>query len=74
MLFCFLHPDFFSKSTFSKKSCRDTIRLSNSLDPDQAQHYVGPDLAPNYLQRLSADDTSRRRVEFVKGYSKQDVT
>ena len=31
----------------------------NSLDPDQAQHFVGPDLGPNCLQRLSADDKSR---------------
>ena len=31
--------------------------VSNSLDPDEAQHFVGPDLGPNCLQRLSADDT-----------------
>ena len=30
--------------------------MSNSLDPDQAQHYVGPDLDQNCLQMLSADD------------------
>ena len=28
---------FFLKLTFSKKSFRNTIRVSNSLDPDQAQ-------------------------------------
>ena len=33
----------------------NTIRVSNSLDPDQAKHFVGPDLGPNYLQRLSGD-------------------
>ena len=33
-----------------------SLRVSNSLDPDQARHYVGPGLGPNYLQRLSADD------------------
>ena len=33
--------------------------MSNSFDPDQAQHFAGPDLGPNYLQRLSADETSR---------------
>ena len=33
----------------------NTIRLSKSLDPDQARHFVGPDLGPNCLQRLSAD-------------------
>ena len=32
--------------------------MSNSLDPDQVQHLVGPDLDPNCLQRLSADDKS----------------
>ena len=35
-----------------------TIRVSNSLDPDQARHFVGPDLGSNCLLRLSADDKS----------------
>ena len=30
--------------------------MSNGLDPDQDRHCVGPDLGPNCLQRLSADD------------------
>ena len=30
--------------------------MSNSLDPDQARHFVRPDLGPNCLQRLSADN------------------
>ena len=47
---------FFSKSTVSKNSFRNTIsQVSNSLGPDQAHHYVWPDLGPNCLQRLSAD-------------------
>ena len=29
--------------------------MSNSLDPDQARHFVGPDLSQNFWQRLSAD-------------------
>ena len=29
--------------------------MSNNLNPDQARHFVGPDLGPNCLQRLSAD-------------------
>ena len=29
--------------------------MSNSLDPDQAQGYMGPDLGPNCLQRLSEE-------------------
>ena len=56
----FLSSDFFSKSTFSKNSFRNTIRVSNRLDPDQARHFVGPDLGPKCLQKLSADDTSRQ--------------
>ena len=39
--------------------------MSKCLDPDQAQHFVGPDLGPNCLQRLSADDiaTSGEKVQ-----------
>ena len=29
--------------------------MSNSLDPDQACHFVGPDLGTNCLQRLSEE-------------------
>ena len=32
--------------------------MSISLDPDQDQHFVGPDLGPNCLQMLSADNKS----------------
>ena len=28
--------------------------MSNRLEPDQARHFVGPDLGPICLQRLSA--------------------
>ena len=48
---------FFPKSAFSKNSFRDTIRVSNSLDPDQATRFVGPELGPYSLQKLSAGDT-----------------
>ena len=34
----------------------NSIRVSNSLDPDQAWHFVGPGLGPNCLLRLSAGD------------------
>ena len=58
--------DFFSsKSTFLKSSFSDTIRVSSSLNPDQAQHFVGPDLDPNCLLRLSAEDTSRQRINNI---------
>ena len=38
------------------------MRVSNKLDPDQARHFVGPDLGPICFQRLSADDTRRLRA------------
>ena len=41
---------------FSKHSFRNTILVSNSLDPDQARHSVGPDLGPTSLRWLLADD------------------
>ena len=33
------------------------IRVSYSLDPDQARQNVGPDLGPNCFQTLPADDS-----------------
>ena len=53
----------FRKINFLKSSFRNNIRVSSSLDPDQARQFVGPDLGPNCLQRLSADDTSRQKVK-----------
>ena len=43
----------FSKKKISNNSFRTTIRVSKSLEPDQGQHFVGPDLGPNCLQRLT---------------------
>ena len=40
----------------------NAIRVSNSLDPDQARLYVEPDLGLNCLHRLSADNKSRPLV------------
>ena len=47
--------------------------MSSSLDPDQARDFVGPDLGPNFLQSLSADDTSRLRVYFFWGIDKYHI-
>ena len=48
ILFTFWMLDFFN-----------AISVSNSLDPYQARHFVGPDLVPNCLQRLSADKVGK---------------
>ena len=51
---------YFFNINFFKNSFENTIGVSNSLDPDQDQHSVGPDLGPNCLQRLSTDDDISR--------------
>ena len=57
LLFCCLLI-FFKIIFLGENSFRNiySIRVSNSLDPDQARHFVGPNLGPNCLQKLSADD------------------
>ena len=55
---------FYTISTFLKNYFRKTIKEWNNLDPDQAKCFVGPDLGPDCLQWLSADDTSRQRVKI----------
>ena len=42
--------DFFQNPTFSNNLFRNTMSVSNSLDPDQAQNFVGSDLGQNCLQ------------------------
>ena len=44
---------FFFKLFFLDKN---NILVLNSLDPDKARQNVGPDLGPNCLHTLSADD------------------
>ena len=34
--------------------------MSNGFNPDQDRRSVGPDLGPNCLQKIFADDQSRR--------------
>ena len=43
-------------------SYKNNIRGSNSMDPDQAWHFVGPGLGPNSLKSLSADITRKQQV------------
>ena len=52
-----LSPDafFLSKFTFSKNSFTNTIRVSNSLDPDQAKCFVRPDVCTGYQETILAD-------------------
>ena len=40
--------------------------MSISLDPDQARHSVGPDLCPDCLERLSADNTKNKELQYLQ--------
>ena len=39
--------------------------MSDSLDPDQAQHFIGPDLRPNIISR-SASEHYQQTTKVVK--------
>ena len=62
----------FFLNTFSKNCFMNAIRVVNSLDPDQARHFVGPDLGLNCLRKLSTD-TNRQRVTVVPSKSDSDL-
>ena len=64
----FLHTGYFFHafivmtffSFFFSKTFRNTVRVSNGLYPEHDRLSVGHAVDPNCLQRLSADDKSRR--------------
>ena len=58
---------FFSKLAYSKNSFRNTIRVSNSLDTDQDQHSVGPDLGTKLCKgyHIKRDANSRETVNSL---------
>ena len=62
IIFCHLMI-FFKINSFNRKiqGYRQSVK---QFGPDEGPTtFVGPDLGPKSLQRLSADDTSRRRVK-----------
>ena len=59
----------FSKSFVFEKFFQEYHLSVKQIDPDQARRFVGPDLGPNCLPRLSADDTRRQRVNTQRGGS-----
>ena len=50
-MFLFSSADFLQNQAFNNKPPRTTIRMSNSLDPDQDRHSVGLHLGSNCLQK-----------------------
>ena len=60
--------EFFQDKHFQKKSFGNTIRVTNSLDPEQDRRFVGPDLGTNCLQRLSADVNASKVGDIFSRY------
>ena len=57
-----LYTNLFLNQLFLKSSIKNTIRVSKGLDPDQAERFVGPDMGPKCLQRLSVADTGKAKL------------
>ena len=55
---------FFSNSTFSKKYFRNTISVKQ-FGSRSGPTFFGPDLGPNCLKMLSADDTSWQSSHII---------
>ena len=60
----FYRLQIFFNINFFEKKFRITIWVSNRLDPDQARHFVGPDLGPICLERVWSEDASRQWVNW----------
>ena len=58
-----LSADSFKNQSFQTIHPYILSECQTVLDPDQARHFVGPDLGSNCLQILSADDTGRKRFK-----------
>ena len=50
-MFSFSSADFLQNQVFKNKPPRTTIRVSNSLDPDEDRHSVGLQLGSDCLQK-----------------------
>ena len=69
MLFCHLliPPPLQKKSVFEKKKIRNNFRGSSGLDPDQALHFVRPDLGSNFLQMFLLDNDKSKMLCRLSG-------
>ena len=57
---------------FLNNSFRNNINLANSLDSDQARHFVGPDLVPSCLQKYQQTTPAGRELICYLDYA--DIT
>ena len=42
--------------------------MSNSLDQDQAQNFVGPDLGPKLFAKIPAEETNYTKIKSRHGF------
>ena len=61
ILHAFVVCGFFSELAFLKISFRNTIRVTNSLDPDHDLHFVDLDLGPNCIQSYQQTTRGNKR-------------
>ena len=61
---CFVVCVILFQFTFSK-IFRNTIKVSNSLDSDQAGRFVIPGLGPNCLQKATLGDKKLMHIQFT---------
>ena len=54
---------FFKINFLKKKSFRNTIGVSNGLDPDQDRHSVGPDLGPKLFSKVIISKQQKSQVK-----------
>ena len=57
----------FFKSIFFNNSFMNTFRVSNNLDPDQAQHFVGPDLGPYCCKSYQQTTLVGKELKSIHG-------
>ena len=57
---------FFQNQLFRKKLInQEHYQSVKQIDSDQTRRFIGSDLGPNFLQRLSTDNTRWQRVNLV---------
>ena len=54
------------KKMFFEK-IRNNFRGSSGLDPDQALHFIGPDMGSNFLQMFSVDEDRSKMLCRLSG-------
>ena len=64
------HTSYVGGIIITKKSFRNTISVKQFRSRSGPMFFFGPDLGPNCLQRLSADNKSPHYLERVKSYNK----